>query len=62
MSYTAEITQRNNVPTFIEKFRMIFGLLMLVLGFYFGLFSTGIGESLGFISLMASPFVMVTEK
>jgi hypothetical protein len=62
MSCTAEITVKNNVPTFIEKFRMIFGLAMLVLGFYFGMFSTGIGEGLGFITLMASPFVMVTDK
>lgn len=62
MSSIAERTGKNNVPTFVEKFRIIFGLMMLGLGFYFGMFSTGITESLGFISLMASPFIMVTEK
>jgi hypothetical protein len=54
--------RKTNNPTFIEKFRLIFGFFMLILGLYFGVFSTGIGVSLGFLSFMASPFVMITDK
>jgi len=46
----------------IEKFRILFGLMMMLSGLYFGLFTAGISESLGFISVLASPFVMVTDK
>jgi hypothetical protein len=37
-------------------------LLMMILGLYFGFVSTGVGESLGFLSVMTSPFVMITDK
>jgi hypothetical protein len=48
--------------TFTEKLRVVLGFLMLVAGIYFGVFSTGIGVSLGFLSFIASPFVMVADK
>lgn len=62
MKYTAEMVRKTNVPTFIEKFRLILGFLLMILGLYFGLFTVGMGESLGLLTFIASPFVMVTEK
>lgn len=49
-------------PRFIEKFRIILGFLMMFAGLYFGLFTAGASEGLGFLAVMASPFVMVTDK
>ena len=46
----------------IEKLRLVAGLLMMLGGLYFGFFTVGAGEGLGFLSVMASPFVMVTDK
>lgn len=62
MKYTAEMVRKTNVPTFIEKFRLILGFLLMILGLYFGLFTVGMGESLGLLTFIASPFVMVTDK
>ena len=45
-----------------EKARLLLGLVMLFAGLYFGLFSVGAGEGLGFLTVMASPFVMLTDK
>jgi hypothetical protein len=46
----------------IEKIRLVLGMLMMLGGLYFGLFTVGAGEGLGFLTVMASPFVMVTDK
>ncbi len=62
MNYTAEMERYTNVQTFVEKFRLIIGVLMMIAGLYFGLFTAGIGESLGLLTFIASPFVMVTDK
>ena len=63
MSYATEVKQRTeNSATTAGTVRLLFGLLMMISGLYFGLFSAGIGESLGFLSFLASPFVMVTDK
>ena len=62
MSYTTEMKRETNIPTFIGKVRLILGLLMMISGLYFGLFSVGAGEGLGLLSFMASPFVMLTDK
>lgn len=62
MKYTAEMVRKTNVPTFIEKLRLILGFLLMILGLYFGLFTVGMGESLGLLTFIASPFVMVTDK
>lgn len=62
MNYATEMRRETNIPTFIEKIRLIFGLLMMVTGLYLGFSSVGIGESLGFLSVLASPFVMVSGK
>jgi hypothetical protein len=62
MNYAVGITRNTIVLTPIEKVRLILGLVMMFSGLYFGLFSTGIGESLGYLALIASPFVMVADK
>ena len=62
MNCEAEITNNADFSTVIEKSRLILGLVMMFTGLYFGLFSAGAGEGLGFISFMASPFVMLTDK
>jgi hypothetical protein len=62
MSYAAEITRKSGLPTIGEKVRLLFGLLMMISGLYFGLFSAGGSEGLGLLSVLASPFVMVTDK
>jgi hypothetical protein len=62
MNYETETGRKTNVPTFIEKARLIFGLIMMFAGLYFGLFSAGASEGLGLLSLMTSPFVMVSDK
>lgn len=62
MNYTAEMERYTNIPTFVEKFRLIIGVLMMFAGLYFGLFTAGISESLGLLTFIASPFVMVTDK
>jgi len=62
MNYGAEKTSKTNVSTFIEKVRLMLGLAMMFSGLYFGFFSVGVGESLGLLSVMASPFVMVADK
>ena len=62
MSYAAEIARETTLPTLAEKVRLLFGLLMMISGLYFGLFSAGVSEGLGLLSVLASPFVMVTDK
>jgi hypothetical protein len=62
MYNTAAMTRNAGVPTFVEKFRLILGILMMISGLYFGLFTVGIGESLGLLTFIASPFVMVNDK
>jgi len=58
----AETVRKTGDPRFIEKFRVILGVLMMFAGLYFGFFTAGASEGLGFLSAMASPFVMVTER
>ena len=62
MNYGVEKTSKTNVSTLIEKVRLMLGLIMMFSGLYFGFFSVGVGESLGLLSVMASPFVMVADK
>jgi hypothetical protein len=62
MSYATEMTQGTDFSTITEKARLIFGLLLMISGLYFGLFSTGAGEGLGFLSFLTSPFIMVNGK
>ena len=58
----AETMSKTGDPRFIEKLRVILGFLMMFAGLYFGLFTAGASEGLGFLAVMASPFVMVTEQ
>jgi hypothetical protein len=58
----AETKRKGGNQTFIEKFRLVFGFLMMLAGLFFGLFSTDIGVGLGFLTFLASPFVMITDK
>jgi hypothetical protein len=62
MNYGAEKTIKTNVSARVEKVRLLLGLAMMFSGLYFGFFSAGVGESLGFLSVMASPFVMIADK
>jgi hypothetical protein len=61
-SGTAEIERKIGDPKFIEKIRLLLGFSVMIGGLYFGLFTTGIGEGLGFLALLSSPFVMVADK
>lgn len=58
----AETIGTTNYSAVIEKGRILLGLVMLFAGLYFGLFSVGAGEGLGFLSVMASPFMMLSDK
>lgn len=64
MNYAAEteFMRKPEIPAFVEKFRMILGLLIMISGLYFGLFTAGLSESLGLLAFIASPLVMVTDK
>lgn len=62
MKYSTNFERKTKVPTFIEKFRLVFGFLLMMLGLYFGLFTVGVGESLGLLTFIVSPFVMVADK
>ncbi|MBX7172917.1 MAG: hypothetical protein K1X72_18240 [Pyrinomonadaceae bacterium] len=62
MSYTNEIKRNTNVLTFFEKVRLMLGVVMMISGLYFGLFTVGVGEGLGMLSFMASPFLLGFDK
>jgi hypothetical protein len=62
MSDANEITRETGKPTLAGKARFLLGLLMMISGLYFGLFSAGAGEGLGFLSFLASPFVIMTDR
>ena len=62
LNSAAETMRKTGDPQFIEKFRVILGFLMMFAGLYFGFFTAGASEGLGFLAVMASPFVMVTDK
>ena len=62
MNCVSEIRMQTIDSDKVGKLRLLFGILMLISGLYFGLFSVGIGEGLGFLSVLASPFVMVADK
>jgi hypothetical protein len=62
MNYGAEKTGKAKMATVSEKIRLMLGLIMMFSGLYFGFFSVGVGESLGLLSVMASPFVMVADR
>ncbi len=58
----AETVRKTGDPKFIEKFRVVLGFLMMFAGLYFGFLTEGASEGLGFLAVMASPFVMVSDK
>jgi hypothetical protein len=62
LSGAAKIRGKAADRKFTEKFRLLLGFLIMTAGLYFGLFTTGAGEGLGFLALMASPFVMVADR
>jgi len=62
MNNAAVIKRNTNFTTLSERTRLLAGLVMMFTGLYFGLFTVGIGESVGLLSVLASPFVMVTDK
>lgn len=62
MNYSTEKTNKKESSTLVEKFRVVLGLAMMISGLYFGLFTVGAGEGLGLLSVMVSPFVMITDK
>jgi hypothetical protein len=62
MNYGTKRARAANFPTLIEKVRLMLGFLMMVTGLYFGVFSAGVGQGIWVLSLMASPFVMITDK
>lgn len=62
LNCTAEIRRKAANPQFMEKFRLLLGLFVMFAGLYFGLFTSGAGEGLGFLAVLASPFVMVIDR
>ena len=62
MYYGVETAATTFYSTAFEKARLLLGLVMMISGLYFGLFSVGAAEGLGFLTVMASPFVMLTDK
>lgn len=58
----ADTIRKTGELRFVEKFRVILGFLMMFAGLYFGLFTAGASEGLGFLAVMASPFVMVSDN
>ena len=53
---------KKQAPAFIEKVRIMLGVAMMFAGLYFGLFTIGASEGLGYLSVLASPFVMIADK
>lgn len=62
MNSLAQTGRYTNFTTLSERARLLAGLVMMFTGLYFGLFTVGIGESVGLLSVIASPFVMVSDK
>lgn len=47
----AETVRKTGDPRFIEKFRAVLGVLMMFAGLYFGFFTAGASEGLGFLAV-----------
>lgn len=61
MNSAIETKSNTKFTTLSERARLLAGLAMMFTGLYFGLFTVGVGESVGLLSVLASPFVMVTD-
>ncbi len=62
MNYGSETKKKVNYSGAVAKARLMVGLGMLFAGLYLGFFSAGAGVGFGFLSVMASPFVMIAER
>ena len=56
------VETKKQTPAFIEKVRIMLGLAMMVAGLYFGLFTIGASEGLGYLSVLASTFEKIADK
>lgn len=59
------ITEKNIVsasPALAGTLRFFLGLTVMVFGLFLGLFYEWQGQGLGFILLLASPFIVLTDQ
>jgi hypothetical protein len=62
-SYSAPETYKNSdAPVPAGTLRFLFGLLMMFVGFYVGTFSEIPGHGLGFLMVLGSPFILLTDR
>lgn len=61
-NYATELKGNLDSPALAGNVRLILGLAMMIAGLYFGLFTEMPGQGLGLLSLIASPFVFLTDK
>ena len=59
---TTEINGNAGSPVLAGKFRLILGMIMMIGGLYFGLFTEVAGHGLGLLFFIVSLFVFLTDK
>lgn len=62
MSCKAEYQKNYNEPVVAGNLRILLGLLMIFAGLYLAAVSNLPGNSLGFLLMFASPFVMLKDN
>jgi len=62
-NYDVLETYRNNdTPVPAGTFRFLFGLLVMFVGFYVAMLSNFTGHGLGFLMILGSPFIFLTDR
>lgn len=57
-----ETFKSNDTPVLAGTFRFLFGLFVLFVGFYFAVMSEITGHGLGFLMVLSSPFILLTDR
>ena len=62
-SYNVPETYKNNdAPVPAGTVRFLFGLLIMFVGLYVGTLSDVTGHGLGFLMVLGSPFILLTDR
>ncbi len=62
MNYATEMKRGTGNPAVAGTFRLMLGIVMLIVGLYILLYYGGKGVGLGLLFLLVSPFVILTDK
>ena len=61
MSSNIQVARNSDTPAFAGNSRFLLGLLLIIVGFYIGLFSDFQGHAFGFFLVLISPLIIFKD-